>query len=74
MACVSADVASLMVRVDGQIETHQLREGGVVIAEHVREVCRPVLARINAANLEKEREGCGQRVCFKILTNVCRKR
>ena len=57
MACVSADVASLVVCVDGQIETHQLREGGVVVAEHVHEVCRPVLARINAANLEKEREG-----------------
>ena len=57
MACVSADVASLVVRVDGEIETHQLREGGVVVAKHVREVCRPVLARINAANLENEREG-----------------
>ena len=46
------DVASLVVAVDGQVESHEFGEVRlVIVAEHGREVGRPVLVRINAANL-----------------------
>ena len=50
MAGVGADVPSLVVRVDGEIEPHQFREI-IVVAQHRGEVGGPVLVRIDAANL-----------------------
>lgn len=43
-------VAALVVRVDGQVEPHELDELGIVVAEHRREVVRPVLARVHGAD------------------------
>lgn len=51
MAGVSADISSLVVGVDGEVEPHQLRELGVVVTQHGSEVGRPVLIRVYAANL-----------------------
>ena len=45
-------IATLVVSVDGQIETHQLGEVRVVVTKHGREVSRPVLIRVNATNLK----------------------
>ena len=42
MARVCGDVAALVVRVDGQIESEQLVELRIVVAEHVGEVRAPV--------------------------------
>ena len=66
MAGVCADVASLVVAVDGEVETHQLGEVRlIVVAEHRSKVSGPVLVRIDAANLsvpvEITIDGSGQR-------------
>lgn len=53
MTGVSANIAPLMVGMDGEVETHQLCEGGVLVAQHGGEVSRPVLLGIYAANLIK---------------------
>ena len=50
MAGVGADVPSLVVRMDGEIEPHQFREV-VLVAQHGGEVGGPVLVRVDAANL-----------------------
>ena len=49
MGGVSGHVASLMVRVDGQVETHQLGEHGILVADHLGEVVRPILRGVNGA-------------------------
>ena len=52
MTGVSADVASLVVAVNGEVKTHELSEVRlVVVAKHRGEVGRPVLVWIDAANL-----------------------
>ncbi len=56
MAGVCTDVPPLVVSMDGEVETHQLREGGVLIPQHGSEVGGPVLGRVDATNLERERE------------------
>ena len=65
MAGVCTDVASLVVAMDGEIETHQLGEVRlIVVAEHRSKVGGPVLIRIDAANLsvpvEVTVDGSGQ--------------
>ena len=66
MAGVCADVATLVVSVDGQVQPHQLCEVRlVIVAKHRGEVGRPILIRVNAANLsvtvEVPVDGSGQR-------------
>ena len=65
MASVSADVAALVVRVDGEVEAHELRERSAVVAQHGGEVGRPVLGRVDAADLavsvEVAVDGSGKR-------------
>jgi hypothetical protein len=47
---VRRHVATLVIRVDGQVEAQQLDELGVVEAEHRREIVGPVLARVHRAD------------------------
>ena len=47
---VSGHVATLVIGVDGEVETHQLDELRVVVAQHRREVVRPVLAGVDGAD------------------------
>ena len=44
---VGRDVATLVVRVNGHVQTHQLDELGVIVADHLAEVGRPVEALVN---------------------------
>ncbi len=48
---MSADVASLVVCVNGEVETHQFGKGWAIVTKHIREIGRPIFVRINAANL-----------------------
>lgn len=49
---VGRDVSTLVVRVNGHVETHQLDESGVIsVTEHVGQVPRVILGRVDGGNL-----------------------
>ena len=47
MGGVGRDVATLVVGVDGHVQAHQLDELGIIVADHLAEVGRPVKALVN---------------------------
>ena len=51
MSGVCTDVATFMVAMNHKVEAHEFHEGGVVKAEHRRQVGGPVLVRVDGGHI-----------------------
>lgn len=47
------DGVYLVVRMDDEVESHELREEGIVVSEHTAEVGRPILLRVDHSHLQR---------------------
>lgn len=50
MGGVGRHVATLVVAVDGQVQSHQFNELGIVITQHLGKVIRPIFGGVNGSN------------------------